>query len=133
MNFCSACGQQLEQNAAFCANCGKQPANNPQTNAPHMPHHHLTPTPSAEQPGQSLALASMVLGIVALVVSYTPLSLFLAIPGVVLAAMAKRNGNKSGMGTAGLVCSIIALAIGFSFFVACSSSLACFRPFYFWW
>lgn len=47
-----------------------------------------------EKQSNGLAIASMVLGIV----------------GIVLAAIAKKKA-KSGMATAGLVCSIIALAV----------------------
>lgn len=65
-----------------------------------------------EKQSNGLAIASMVLGIVSLIlacilpyVSWVP-----AIVGIVLAAIAKKKA-KSGMATAGLVCSIIALVV----------------------
>lgn len=59
-----------------------------------------------------LAIASMVLGIVSLILTciLPYVSWVLAIVGIVLAAIAKKKA-KSGMATAGLVCSIIALAV----------------------
>lgn len=59
-----------------------------------------------------LAIASMVLGIVALVLNciFPYVAWLLAIVGIVLAAVSKKK-KKSGMSTAGLVCSIIALAM----------------------
>lgn len=67
-----------------------------------------------EKQSNGLAIASMVLGIVAIVLSCVPYICYgawvLAIVGIVLAAKAKRV-SKSGMATAGLVCSIISLVI----------------------
>ena len=65
-----------------------------------------------EKQSNGLAIASMVLGIVSLILTcILPYgSWVLAIVGIVLAAIAKKKA-KSGMATAGLVCSIIALAV----------------------
>ena len=61
-----------------------------------------------------LAIASMVCGILSIVLTCVPYvnyaSLILAIVGIIMAAVSKKQG-KSGMATAGLVCSIVALAI----------------------
>lgn len=64
-------------------------------------------------PAQGLAIASLILGIVSI-----PLGLFFsigglicAIIGLVLAAMAKKRGNLSGIRTGGLICSIIGLIL----------------------
>lgn len=68
-----------------------------------------------EKQSNGLAIASMVLGIVSIILMCFP-TIFcygtwvLAIVGIVLAAVAKKKA-KSGMATAGLVCSIIALAL----------------------
>ncbi|MGN0431727.1 MAG: DUF4190 domain-containing protein [Lachnospiraceae bacterium] len=68
--------------------------------------------PAAPQGGKGLAIASMVLGIVALVLSccvpYLPI--VLALLAVVLGgvSLAKKKGGK-GMAIAGLVCGIIGL------------------------
>ena len=65
-----------------------------------------------EKQSNGLAIASMVLGIVSLILTciLPYVSWVLAIVGIVLAAIAKEKA-KSGMATAGLVCSIIALAV----------------------
>ena len=68
-----------------------------------------------EKQSNGLAIASMVLGIVAIILLCAPVPFgygawVLAIVGIVLAAKAKKV-SKSGMATAGLVCSIISLAI----------------------
>lgn len=65
-----------------------------------------------EKQSNGLAIASMVLGIVSLILTciLPYVSWVLAIVGIVLAAIAKKKA-KSGMATAGLVCSIIALAV----------------------
>lgn len=76
-----------------------------------------------------LAVASLVLGILSIVLLCAPYvsygSWILAIIGIVLAAKAKKQG-KSSMATAGLVCSIIALAIdliAILVVVACGAAL----------
>lgn len=59
-----------------------------------------------EKQSNGLAIASMVLGIVSLILTciLPYVSWVLAIVGIVLAAIAKKKA-KSGMATAGLVCS----------------------------
>lgn len=61
-----------------------------------------------------LAVASMVCGILSIILTCVPYVCYiawaLAITGIVLAVVVKKSG-KSSMATAGLVCSIIALAI----------------------
>ncbi|MBO5487308.1 MAG: hypothetical protein J5988_10355 [Eubacterium sp.] len=61
-----------------------------------------------------MAIASMVCGILSILLTCVPYvcyaSWVLAIVGIILAAVSKKQG-KSGMATAGLVCSIVALAI----------------------
>ncbi len=66
-----------------------------------------------------MQVAALVLGIVSLVLSLVPClgayALLVAVPGIVFSCIgfskAKRTGEKSGFATAGLVMSIIALAI----------------------
>ena len=68
-----------------------------------------------------LAIASLVLGIVAIVCCFIGLSwlgLILGIVGIVLAVKAKKQ-NPSGMATAGLVLSIIGTVIAAFVFIAC--------------
>lgn len=59
-----------------------------------------------KQPASGLAIASLVLGIVSLVLYMFPF--VTSILAIIFGGVAKSKGNKSGMATAGLVCGIIA-------------------------
>ena len=59
------------------------------------------------QPGRKEAVASLVLGIVAMVLPIPVLDLIAGIIGIVLSCNAKKQGYKGGMEIAGLVCSIV--------------------------
>ena len=65
-----------------------------------------------------MAIASMVLGIIALVIFCVwYISIPCAIVGIVLGALFLRKGQKSAMATAGIACSIISLALIAIFFI----------------
>lgn len=74
-------------------------------------------------PGKGAATASMVLGIISVVLwffGYSALvSIILGIVGLILAGNAKKAGFVGGMQTAGFVLSLIGLIGGAIFFVAC--------------
>ena len=73
-----------------------------------------------------MAVASMVLGIVALVFTIfgaAPVGVITGIVGIALAAIAKKNA-PSGMATAGLVMSIIAVSLALVFWIACAACAA---------
>ena len=74
-------------------------------------------------PGKVAAIASLVCGIVALVLLWfgysSLLSVILGIVGLVLAGNAKKAGFNSGIRTAGYVLSLIGLIAGCLVFVAC--------------
>lgn len=86
---------------------------------------------SSNQPGSGLAKASLVLGIISLVclASYYLLlvSIILGIIGLALASSAKKEGNTSGVCTAGFVTSLIGLILG----VVCFGSCAYYFAYYF--
>lgn len=74
-----------------------------------------------------MGIASLVLSIVALILSFFGVFMFwpaliLSVAGIVLGAIGK--SKKSSCATAGLVISIIAAAIVLIWFVACSAALA---------
>jgi len=82
------------------------------------------------QPASGMATGALVLGIISVVFAlgffWIPvLPQILAIVGVVLGYMAKKAGNTAGTATAGMVMSIIALAWGLIWFIACTACVAC--------
>ena len=74
-------------------------------------------------PGKGAATASLVLGIISVVLwffGYSALvSVILGIVGLILAGNAKKAGFTGGIRTAGFVLSLIGLIGGAIFFVAC--------------
>lgn len=74
-------------------------------------------------PGKGAATASLVLGIISVVLwffGYSALvSVILGIVGLILAGNAKKAGFNGGVRTAGFVLSLIGLIGGAIFFVAC--------------
>lgn len=71
-----------------------------------------------------MAIASLVLGIISLVLSFFGLgiiSVFTAIIGIILGVLGRKDPEKKGMATAGLVCSIIALVLGIIMWIACAA------------
>ena len=88
------------------------------------------------QPGKGAAIASLVLGIIAVVFWFfgwgSLVSIICGIVGIILASNAKKAGFDGGMRVAGLVLSIIGLvggAIVFVACVACASALGAFSMF----
>ena len=79
-----------------------------------------------EKKSNGLAVASLVLGIVAIVFSFIglsiPFGLIIGIVGIVLGVMAKKK-NPSGMATAGLVLSIIGTILCAIIFIACAACI----------
>lgn len=73
-----------------------------------------------------MAVASLVLGIISLIIS-----LFLSgmgwiacitgIIGIILGALGRKKAEKKGVATAGLVLSIISVALGLIFWLACAA------------
>lgn len=77
-----------------------------------------------------MAVASLVLGIISIILSIFPIvggwlgSALIALVGVVLGALAAKSGEKHGLAVAGLVCSIIGLALSLIFWIACAACAA---------
>ncbi|MDO5479589.1 MAG: DUF4190 domain-containing protein [Clostridia bacterium] len=77
--------------------------------------------------GVIMAVASLVLGICALAFPFIglgPISIILGIIGIILGALGKKNVEKQGMATAGIVMSIIAVALGIIFWLACAACVS---------
>lgn len=75
--------------------------------------------------GKGMAIASMVLGIVSIVLCCIwYISVPCAIIGLILGILYNKKGTKSGMATAGIVCSIIAIVLVVLVFILAALGLA---------
>jgi len=79
--------------------------NRPDLPPPPPPAQYYNPS---EQPGHSKAVGSLVLGICAMV---TGMGIILGIISIVMAAQARKEGYVGGLATAGMVLSIISIAL----------------------
>ena len=73
-----------------------------------------------------MAVASLVLGICSLVFPFIGLgwlSCISGIVGVILGALSRKKAEKRGLATAGMVMSIIAVALGLLMWIACASCI----------
>ena len=119
MAFCKKCGAQLEDGAQFCAKCGatqeaaQAPAAAPQAAAP----------VADNGPWKVFAILGLVFGIIGLVLFWFGLvGIIIAAVGLVFSILGKKSTSKGGMATAGLVLSIIGLALGLTIYIACCSN-----------
>ncbi len=73
----------------------------------------VTANPAPEKKTDGLAIASLVLGILSiiLVCCNTYAAIIAGIVSIVLAILSKKNNGKSGMSTAGLICSIVGIVL----------------------
>lgn len=76
-----------------------------------------------------MGVASLVLGIISLVLCFIPgtslAGIILSLLGVILGALGMKNPDKKGVATGGLVCSIIALVLCGIWFFACGGLAMC--------
>lgn len=104
----------------------QQPA--PQQPVNQYSYQQQVPPRPATYPGKGLSVASMVLGILALVFLFTGwfsiIAVIMGIVGLALGISGKKK-TPNGMATAGIVLSIIALALGALIFVSCVVCTAC--------
>ena len=131
---CKNCGTSYEGDVKFCSVCGGELVPNKipvQQPAYQQPAYQQSVAPvKPKNPGSSLGLAAMILGIVSIVFSIIPLIGYLtyvsAIVAIVLGAIGKKKskevGMKCGSGTVGIilgiVCfvfNIVCLILGFFF------------------
>lgn len=72
-----------------------------------------------------MGIAALVVGIASLVVfiffggAFSPIVFPVAIVGIILGALARKDPETRGMGTAGLVCSMITLVLSVLTYMAC--------------
>lgn len=76
-----------------------------------------------------MGVASLVLGIISLVIGVFSsgllgwLGAILAIIGIVLGALGRKDPEKKGIATAGLVCSIVGLVLCLILYLACAACI----------
>ena len=76
------------------------------------------PLGGGKEPGHGMAVASLVMGILSLVLWCICLGYIIFAPlGIIFAAVAKKQGSTSGMSTAGLVTSIVSIVTGILYWV----------------
>ena len=74
-----------------------------------------------------MGIASLVLGIISLVIGVFSsgllgwLGAILAIVGIILGTLGRKNPEKKGIATAGMVCSIIGLVLCLILYIACAA------------
>lgn len=71
-----------------------------------------------------MAVASLVLGIISIVcglflMGYQWIGAILGIIGIILGSLGKKDPEKKGMATAGLICSIVGLVLCLLLYIAC--------------
>ena len=75
-----------------------------------------------------MAIASLVLGICSLVFLFIPfvgwIGVILGIVGIVLGVLGRKDPEKKGMATAGMVCSIVAVALCLITWLACAACVS---------
>lgn len=81
------------------------------------------------KPSKGMAIAALVLGIVGAVFAVIPLfGAYVGIPlgiiGLILGIVAAKKNGKSGLTTAAIVLSIIAIALSVIFYIACIACVA---------
>ena len=73
-----------------------------------------------------MGVASLVLGIISLILAFIPgvsiVGIILSIIGIILGAMGRKDPQKAGLATGGLVCSISALILSALNFFACGGA-----------
>ena len=89
--------------------------------------------PGYKPPGSGLAIAALVLGILSLVFWVAYIGYVIMAPlAIIFGALAKRQGNSSGMATAGIVMGIISIAGALLFWIACVAICAAVATPAFW-
>lgn len=110
MKFCTKCGAQNEDGLAFCSSCGAS------LNSENV-------AGGEKKPLNTQALLGMIFGIAALVFCWSyGFGVLCGIAGLILSLMARKKEPKNGMATAGLICSIIGIALGVILLVVCVCS-----------
>lgn len=143
--ICQKCGSINNDDAVFCTTCGSDlqnqaPVTPAQPQAPYQAQPYQPQAPyqaqpyqpqpqpyqpqpyqpqpvKEKQPGQGLAIAGMILGIISLLC----FPYITGVLGIIFGAIAKSKGCRSGMATAGIVCGAIGVGLWLIMIIACNS------------
>lgn len=99
--FCSKCGNKIKDNYNFCQNCGNNLTSNNYQNINNN---------NSQKNSNGLAIASLVIGIIAIILSFS-INIFilpLAITGLILGIV---NKNKCGQKIAGIILNSLSMVI----------------------
>lgn len=148
MKYCSRCGTALDDNVAFCTNCGNAAPNPPYPYVVYQPVVYARP----KIPGRGLGIASLVLGIIGIFYSFVvfcgALSLTLItqyydtlaagfyiiciivywvfpLLALIFSLVSRHKGFKAGISTAGLVLGILGNLFIIASFALIAISIAC--------
>ena len=94
---CRECLREISSEAKTCPNCG------------------YANTHIISDRAKAFAIASLVLGILAMLVPVAYIDVIMGIVGICLAVSAKKEGYKRGLQKAGFVCSIIGTILAVNF------------------
>ena len=126
--ICNRCGANSADGSNFCNNCGTPLESTPNQSTPWSTDYQSQQSPWAQnyqtqqspwtqnyqsqptatsKPGQGFAIAALVCGIC----SFFIFGIILGVLGIVFGIVAIKQGSKSGMATAGIVCGAIGLIL----------------------
>jgi len=109
MKFCTKCGAQNDDGLAFCSSCGA--SLNGET------------VVGEKKPFNVLALLGMIFGIASLVFCWSyGFGVLVGIAGLIMSIMSRKKDPANGMAKAGLICSIIGIALGVVLLIVCICS-----------
>ena len=115
MKYCSSCGKEIEDSAAFCSNCGK-PVKASSDDSVSKP-------VEKRGPWKAFATTGFVLGIISLVFFWFPMSAFyMGGFGIVFSALGRSSVTNRGKARAGLIMSIISCALNIVATIALASA-----------
>ena len=149
MRTCTNCGKGIAENTRFCPFCGAPCSEGASSGQPYQDDQQSTrradgvydqPNTAASSGADGLSIAGLVLGIVAIVFAFIPsvyfISWILGVIGIIISAVAisksKGAGRKNGFAVAGLVTSIVALALGFIVFIIACGVASCAASSMYW-
>ena len=132
MAYCTKCGASITEGAKYCENCGEpvpqmNSCQHTENNETEYSYVERKTTPSdtemnPEKPVNGFAIASLILGILAVVLMFVSWHPALAVPDILFGILAivfgtigmkraKLNNSPSGIAIAGLVCGIVSVSV----------------------